>query len=98
MFVGSIFFAKNTKGMAKGPKKKPIIAQKLLFAPLLSAIKYNNPEKQMDNTSGTKYPIPKPFNIPTLARLIMRRVLFLLVKTEDGNAKEVIIKIYVSDS
>jgi hypothetical protein len=48
VFVGSVFFAKNTKGTAKGPKKKPIIAQNDLFAPLLDAIKYNNPAKQND--------------------------------------------------
>ena len=29
---------KNTNGMARGPKKAPIKAQKKVFAPLLSAI------------------------------------------------------------
>jgi len=40
--------------MAKGPKKKPIIAQNDLFAPLLDAIKYNKPAKQKDIINITK--------------------------------------------
>jgi hypothetical protein len=63
VFLGSIFFAKNTKGMAKGPKKKPIIAQKVLFEPLLSAIKYNNPAKQKEIINRIKYVIAKPLHI-----------------------------------
>ena len=46
--------AKNKNGMAKGPKKKPIIAQNDLFAPLLDAIKYNKPAKQKDIINITK--------------------------------------------
>jgi hypothetical protein len=57
VFVGSTFLAKNKNGIAKGPKKKPIIAQKDLFAPLLDAIKYNKPAKQKDINDITKYPI-----------------------------------------
>ena len=57
MFVGSTFLPKNKNGIAKGPKKKPIIAQNDLFAPLLDAIKYNKPAKQIDITNITKYPI-----------------------------------------
>lgn len=57
MFVGSTFLAKNKNGIAKGPKKKPIIAQNDLFTPLLDAIKYNKPAKQTDITNRTKYPI-----------------------------------------
>ena len=63
MFVGSTFLAKNTKGIAKGPKTKPIIAQKVLFEPLLAAIKYNKPAKQKEVINKTKYPIAKPFHI-----------------------------------
>jgi hypothetical protein len=33
-----LFFVKNTNGMANGPKTAPIIAQNLVFAPLLLAI------------------------------------------------------------
>jgi len=63
VFVGSTFFAKHTKGIAKGPKKKPIIAQNDLLAPLLDAIKYNKPAKQKDIINITKYPIMKPLYI-----------------------------------
>ena len=54
MFVGSTLLEKNKNGIAKGPKKKPIIAQNDLFAPLLDAIKYNKPAKQIDITNRTK--------------------------------------------
>jgi hypothetical protein len=60
VFVGSTFLEKNKNGIAKGPKKKPIIAQNDLFAPLLDAIKYNKPAKQIDITNRTKYPILNP--------------------------------------
>ena len=33
-----LFFVRNTNGMANGPKTAPIIAQNLVFAPLLLAI------------------------------------------------------------
>ncbi len=33
-----LFFVRNTNGMANGPKTAPIMAQNLVFAPLLSAI------------------------------------------------------------
>jgi hypothetical protein len=52
--------AKNKNGIAKGPKKKPIIAQNDLFEPLLDAMKYNKPAKQIDITNRTKYPILNP--------------------------------------
>ncbi len=61
MEAGPTFFAKNTNGIAKGPRKKPIIAQKVLFAPLLSAIKYNMPAKQKEIIIRIKYPIAKSF-------------------------------------
>jgi hypothetical protein len=35
----SIRFAKNANGIANGPNTNPIIAQNILFEPLLSAIK-----------------------------------------------------------
>jgi hypothetical protein len=34
----ALFFVRNTKGIAMGPKTAPIMAQNLVFAPLLSAI------------------------------------------------------------
>ena len=71
MFVGSTFLAKNKNGIAKGPKKKPIIAQNDLFAPLLDAIKYNKPAKQIDITNRTKYPILNPSILCILEKLIL---------------------------
>jgi len=66
------FLAKNTKGIAKGPKTKPIIAQKVLFEPLLAAIKYNKPAKQKEIINRTKYPIAKPFHIQGTIRSFER--------------------------
>ena len=88
MFVGSTFLAKNTKGIAKGPKTKPIIAQKVLFEPLLAAIKYNNPAKQIEITNRTKYPIAKPFHIQGTIRLFMPSVVYGLMVTLKKSQKE----------
>ena len=70
MFVGSTFLAKNKNGMAKGPKKKPIIAQNDLFAPLLEAIKYSNPAKQRDIAIIIKYPKLKSYPIQFIVQVI----------------------------
>ena len=74
MFVGSTFFSKNTKGIAKGPNKKPIIAQKVLFEPLLSAIKYNIPAKQKEIINRIKYANTKPLYIQRTIRILMLHV------------------------
>ena len=57
VFVGSTFLAKNKNGIAKGPKKKPIIAQNDFFAPLLDAIKYSRSAKQTEIINRNKYPM-----------------------------------------
>ena len=68
------FFAKNTKGIAKGPNTKPIIPQKILFEPLLSAIKYNIPAKQKEIINRIKYVITKPLHIKRTIRIPMLHI------------------------
>jgi len=93
-FLDRPFLAKNTKGIAKGPNIKPIIAQKVLFEPLLAAIKNNNPAKQIEITNRTKYPITKPFHIHRTIRLFMPSIVYALMVTL--NWSQIALKYYLT--